>query len=146
MRWRHMGKGWERGKPPLFTREREQPLLFTRLLRNSGNKVPQGTPTITAATTFLLFFFQTNFPSCQLLTSTPAQYSSMSTTVRLFLPSFPVLGPKARGETLPALSPMLPHQLLAQKSKSQGMSSIREDVTTRFSLAVTNAFECIHFL
>lgn len=135
MRWRHMGQGREREKPP----------LFTRLLRNSG-KVLQGTPTITAASTFPLSFFQSNFPSCQLLTSTPAQYSSMSTTVRLFPPSFPVLGPKARGETLPALSPMLLHQLLAQNSKSQGMSSIREDVTTRFSLAVTDAFECIHFL
>lgn len=44
MTWRHMGEGRERGKPP----------LFTRLLRNSGNEVLQGIPTITAASTFFL--------------------------------------------------------------------------------------------
>lgn len=127
-----MGQGRERGKPP----------LFTRLLRNSGNKVLQGTPTIRAASTFLLSFFQTNFPSCQLLTSAPDQYSSISTTVRPFPHSWVL---KLDGRLSLLSSPMLLHQLLVQKSKSQRMSSIREDVTTRFSLAVTNAFECIHF-
>lgn len=125
MRCSHTGEERERGKPP----------LFTRLLRNSGNKVLQGsTPTITATSVFYLLSSRFISPLV----------SFWHLPLPNILPCQPVLAissffflswaPKVEEWrfSLPS-SPMLLHQPLVQKSKSQGMSSVREDVTSRFS-------------
>ena len=108
------------GKPPLFARQH----------RNAGTQVLEGSVlTVTDASTFLLSPFQANFLSPQLLTpSTPAQYSPLSTSVRLFPHPLSALGPSREGVegwalgrlSLPS-SPMLLHQqLLAQRSNHKG--------------------------
>lgn len=76
-----------------------QPPLFARQHRNSGSQVLDGSIlTSTDASTLLSSPFQAHFLSPQLLTpSTSAQYSPMSTSVRLFPHPLPVMGPSMEG-------------------------------------------------